>query len=54
MEWRCGRNRKAAVQGWHEYGVKVLYDGADMSKPEQIEAMMKKATISARRRRHSR
>jgi len=26
-----------------KYGVKVLYDGADMSKPEQIEAMMHKA-----------
>lgn len=26
-----------------KYGVKVLYDGADMSKPEQIEAMMRKA-----------
>jgi 3-hydroxybutyrate dehydrogenase len=26
-----------------KFGVKVLYDGADMSKPEQIEAMMKKA-----------
>ena len=26
-----------------KYGVKVTYDGADMSKPEQIEAMMKKA-----------
>ena len=26
-----------------KYGVKVSYDGADMSKPEQIEAMMKKA-----------
>ena len=26
-----------------KYGVKVLYDGADMSKPEQIEAMMIKA-----------
>ena len=26
-----------------KYGVKVLYDGADMSKPDQIEAMMKKA-----------
>lgn len=26
-----------------KYGVKVLYDGADMSKPEQIEAMMNKA-----------
>ena len=27
-----------------KYGVKVTYDGADMSKPEQIEAMMKKAS----------
>jgi 3-hydroxybutyrate dehydrogenase len=26
-----------------KYGVRVLYDGADMSKPEQIEAMMRKA-----------
>jgi len=26
-----------------KYGVRVLYDGADMSKPEQIEAMMHKA-----------
>jgi 3-hydroxybutyrate dehydrogenase len=26
-----------------KYGVKVLYDGADMSKPGEIEAMMKKA-----------
>ncbi len=26
-----------------KYGVKVLYDGADMSKPDQIEAMMHKA-----------
>lgn len=26
-----------------KYGVKVSYDGADMSKPEQIEAMMRKA-----------
>ena len=26
-----------------KYGIKVLYDGADMSKPEQIEAMMHKA-----------
>jgi 3-hydroxybutyrate dehydrogenase len=26
-----------------KYGVKVLYDAADMSKPDQIEAMMKKA-----------
>lgn len=26
-----------------KFGVKVLYDGADMSKPDQIEAMMKKA-----------
>jgi 3-hydroxybutyrate dehydrogenase len=26
-----------------KYGVKVTYDGADMSKPEQIEAMMTKA-----------
>ena len=26
-----------------KFGVKVLYDGADMSKPAQIEAMMKKA-----------
>lgn len=26
-----------------KYGVKVSYDGADMSKPDQIEAMMKKA-----------
>ncbi|MSQ50569.1 MAG: 3-hydroxybutyrate dehydrogenase [Betaproteobacteria bacterium] len=26
-----------------KYGVKVLYDGADMSKPASIEAMMKKA-----------
>ena len=26
-----------------KYGVKVLYDGADMSKPEQIEAMMRNA-----------
>lgn len=26
-----------------KYGIKVLYDGADMSKPEQIEAMMRKA-----------
>ncbi|MEO8386312.1 MAG: 3-hydroxybutyrate dehydrogenase [Betaproteobacteria bacterium] len=26
-----------------KYGVKVLYDGADMSKPEQIEVMMRKA-----------
>jgi 3-hydroxybutyrate dehydrogenase len=26
-----------------KYGVKVTYDGADMSKPDQIEAMMKKA-----------
>ena len=25
------------------FGVKVLYDGADMSKPAEIEAMMKKA-----------
>ena len=25
-----------------KYGVKVTYDGADMSKPEQIEAMMPK------------
>ncbi|MEY3201022.1 MAG: hypothetical protein RIR70_572 [Pseudomonadota bacterium] len=25
------------------FGVKVIYDGADMSKPEQIEAMMKRA-----------
>jgi len=25
-----------------KFGVKVLYDGADMSKPDQIEAMMKK------------
>ena len=25
------------------FGIKVTYDGADMSKPEQIEAMMKKA-----------
>ena len=25
------------------YGIRVTYDGADMSKPEQIEAMMKKA-----------
>jgi 3-hydroxybutyrate dehydrogenase len=29
-----------------KYGVKVLYDGADMSKPEQIEAMMKKTLAS--------
>lgn len=27
-----------------KFGVKVLYDGADMSKPDQIEAMMHKAT----------
>ena len=26
-----------------KFKVKVLYDGADMSKPEQIEAMMKRA-----------
>jgi len=26
-----------------KHGVKVIYDGADMSKPEQIEAMMKNA-----------
>ena len=26
-----------------KFGVKVSYDGADMSKPDQIEAMMKKA-----------
>ena len=26
-----------------KFGIKVTYDGADMSKPEQIEAMMKKA-----------
>jgi 3-hydroxybutyrate dehydrogenase len=26
-----------------KFGVKVLYDGADMSKPGEIEAMMKKA-----------
>src|SRR5688572_7802719 len=26
-----------------KFGVKVLYDGADMSKPAEIEAMMKKA-----------
>lgn len=26
-----------------QFGIKVTYDGADMSKPEQIEAMMKKA-----------
>ncbi len=26
-----------------KFGIKVSYDGADMSKPEQIEAMMKKA-----------
>jgi 3-hydroxybutyrate dehydrogenase len=26
-----------------KFGVKVLYDGADMSKPDQIEAMMKRA-----------
>ena len=26
-----------------EYGVKVVYDGADMTKPESIAAMMKKA-----------
>jgi 3-hydroxybutyrate dehydrogenase len=26
-----------------KYGVKVLYDGADMSKPDQIEAMMRNA-----------
>jgi 3-hydroxybutyrate dehydrogenase len=26
-----------------KFGVKVLYDGADMSKPDQIEAMMRKA-----------
>ena len=26
-----------------KYGIKVTYDGADMSKPEQIEAMMTKA-----------
>ena len=26
-----------------KFGVKVTYDGADMSKPDQIEAMMKKA-----------
>ena len=26
-----------------KFGVKVLYDGADMSKPEQIEAMMRRA-----------
>lgn len=25
------------------FGVKVIYDGADMSKPDQIEAMMKRA-----------
>ena len=28
-----------------EFGIKVTYDGADMSKPEQIEAMMKKAAV---------
>jgi 3-hydroxybutyrate dehydrogenase len=27
-----------------KFGVKVTYDGADMSKPDQIEAMIKKAT----------
>lgn len=26
-----------------KFGIKVTYDGADMSKPDQIEAMMKKA-----------
>ncbi len=26
-----------------KFGIKVTYDGADMTKPEQIEAMMKKA-----------
>lgn len=26
-----------------KFGIKVTYDGADMSKPEQIETMMKKA-----------
>ena len=26
-----------------KFGVKVLYDGADMSKPAEIEAMMKRA-----------
>ncbi|MCX7312992.1 MAG: 3-hydroxybutyrate dehydrogenase [Hyphomicrobiales bacterium] len=26
-----------------KFGIKVLYDGADMSKPDQIEAMMRKA-----------
>ena len=26
-----------------KFGVKVLYDGADMSKPDQIEAMIRKA-----------
>lgn len=28
-----------------KFGIKVSYDGADMSKPEQIEAMMKKAAV---------
>ena len=28
-----------------KFGIKVTYDGADMSKPEQIEAMMKKAAV---------
>ncbi|HET7778964.1 MAG TPA: 3-hydroxybutyrate dehydrogenase [Rudaea sp.] len=27
----------------HDFGVKARYDGADMSKPDAIEAMMKKA-----------
>lgn len=29
-----------------KFGVKVLYDGADMSNPGQIEAMMRKAELS--------
>ncbi|MEO8383989.1 MAG: 3-hydroxybutyrate dehydrogenase [Betaproteobacteria bacterium] len=28
-----------------KFGIKVTYDGADMSKPDQIEAMMKKAAV---------
>jgi 3-hydroxybutyrate dehydrogenase len=32
---------RAAISG--EFGVKALYDGADMSKPDEIAAMVKKA-----------
>jgi len=32
---------RAGLEG--KFGVKVIYDGADMSKPEQIEAMMDNA-----------